>query len=253
MIRLKTTEEIKRIRASCRLLAETYSALIKIIEENITTEELDKFAYDFIKRHGGTPAFLNYQGYPASLCTSVNQVVIHGIPGKQKLKQGDIISLDLGINLKGYYSDAALTFPVGKITKEAENLLSVTREALYLGIEKAVAGNRIKDISGAVYSHAKNHNYGVVREYCGHGVGFNVHEDPQIPNYIGPGPNPRLKPRMVLAIEPMINLGTDDVVILEDSWSVITADNSISAHFEHTVAIFEDHTEILTLTDQNLI
>lgn len=251
MIKLKSKDEIKRIHESCRLLAQTYQNLVKIIDVGITTLELDKFAYSYITDHGGKPAFLNYHGYPATLCTSVNQVVIHGIPNKQKLKKGDIISIDLGINLKGYISDAALTVPVGKIDPETEKLLAVTRECLYKGINAAVSGNRIKDISQSIFNLAKSNNYGVVRDYCGHGVGLELHEDPQVPNYIGYGPNPRLKPGMVIAIEPMINIGTDEVVLRDDNWTVETADGQNSAHFEHTVAIFEDHTEILTHLDGN--
>ncbi len=249
MIKLKTLEEIDRIRESCKLLALTHHELGKIVEEGITTEELDKFAYDFIVKNGGKPAFLNYMGYPATLCTSLNDVVIHGIPDDTKLKSGDVISLDLGINLNGFFSDSAVTYIVGEGTEKAEKLVSVTKECLMMGIEQAKTGNRIHDISKAVFKHAKRYGYGVVRDFCGHGVGFSPHEAPQIPNYVGSGPNPRIKSGMVLAIEPMINAGTDDVKILADGWTVKTVDKSISAHWEHTVAIFDDHTEILTILD----
>ena len=246
MIKLKNAAEIDGIRRSCRLLAEVYELIKKEVVPGIETRELDAFARDLIEKRGGKPAFLNYNGYPASLCTSVNHAVIHGIPNGYRLKEGDIISLDLGIDLKGFISDAAVTLPVGKISDDASRLLKVTEECLYLGIEKAVAGNRIKDISRAVYDHAKSWGFGVVREFCGHGVGLAVHEEPQIPNYVGHGPNPRLKPGMVLAIEPMINMGGDAIRILEDDWTVETRDQRLSAHFEHTIAIFEDRTEILT-------
>ncbi len=249
MIKLKTNEEIDRIRESCKLLALTHKELGTIVREGITTKELDKFAYDFIVKNGGKPAFLNYMGYPATLCTSVNDVVIHGIPDKTKLKTGDVVSLDLGINLKGFFSDSAVTYIVGEGSREAEKLVSVTKEALMLGIEQARAGNRINDISRAVFTHAKKFGYGVVRDFCGHGVGYSPHEEPQIPNYVGSGPNPRLKPGMILAIEPMINAGKDGVKILSDGWTVKTIDKSISAHWEHTIAVFNDHTEILTILD----
>jgi methionyl aminopeptidase len=247
MIRLKSAHDIDGIRDSCKLLAETYRELVKLVEIGITTEELDEFTRDYIVKRGAKPAFLGYQGYPASLCASVNNVVIHGIPDKTKLRNGDIISLDLGVDLKGYISDAACTVPVGTIAPEAQTLLKVTQECLGLGITQATPGNRVKDISLAVFSHAKKHQFGVVRQFCGHGVGYSLHEDPQIPNYVGGGPNPRLKAGMVLAIEPMINIGDDDVEILDDGWTVTTVDKSLSAHFEHTVALFEDHTEVLTV------
>ncbi len=249
MIKLKSVNEINGIRESCKFLAETHAELSKLVEVGITTLELDKFARNYIESRGGIPAFLGYMDYPASLCTSINEVVIHGIPSMRKLKDGDIISLDLGINLKGFFSDAAVTLPVGRISKEAEKLIRITKESLFLGIEQAVKGKRIHDISRAVYKHAKNENYGVVRDFCGHGVGFSPHEAPQVPNYVGSGPNPRLKKGMVLAIEPMINLGVDDVRVLDDEWTVLTMDKMISAHWEHTVAVFEDHTEILTILD----
>jgi methionyl aminopeptidase len=246
MIRLKSESDIEKIRASCNILSETYSEIVALVEPGISLLEIDAFTRDFIEKRGGKPAFLGYQGYPASICISVNSVVIHGIPDKRKLKDGDIVSLDLGVDLQGYISDAACTVPVGTISANARKLLEVTSECLSLGVEKARAGNRIKDISTAVFDHASSFGFGVVRQFCGHGVGFSLHEDPQIPNYVGPGPNPRLKGGMVLAIEPMINLGGDDVEILEDGWTVETSDHSLSAHFEHTVAIFKDHTEVLT-------
>lgn len=246
MIHLKNLEEINYIREAGAILSETYRAIANIIEEGVTTKELDSFAEDYVKKRGGKPTFLNYMGFPASLCTSVNHQVIHGIPGKNKLKNGDILSLDFGVTLNGYISDAAITFPVGKIPEKTKQLLKVTKESLYLGVEQARFKNRIKDISAAVYNHARKHGYGVVKEFCGHGVGIKLHEEPQIPNYVSNGPNPRLKKGMVIAIEPMINMGTGDIIVREDGWTVETADKSLSAHFEHTIAVFEDHTEILT-------
>lgn len=247
MIRLKNEAEINKIKDSGNILYETLVGLKKLVAPGITTKELDTFAKDFIQKRGGQPAFLGYHGFPGSLCASVNNEVIHGIPGKRVLKEGDIIGLDLGVIYRGYVSDSAITLPVGKISKEAEELIKVTRECLSKAIEQAVYGKRIKDIAIAVYTHASRHGYGVVREYCGHGVGHEIHEEPQVSNYPGKGPNPRLRPGMVFAIEPMINIGDHRIDHLEDEWTVVTADHSLSAHFEHTVAIFEDKTEILTL------
>jgi len=246
MFKLKNEEQINGIRQSCRLLSELLAGLKPLVREGVTTGDLDAFVYDFIVKAGGKPAFLNYDGYPASLCASVNEEVIHGIPGTRKLKSGDIIGLDCGIDLGGYFSDAAITLPVGRVSPEVEALLQTTRECLDKAIAAIKVGGRIHDISRAVYGHARSRGYGVVRQYCGHGVGFSQHEDPQIPNYVSPGPNPRIVPGMVLAIEPMINLGTDDVEVLEDDWTVVTTDGRYSAHFEHTVAILPDGPEVLT-------
>jgi methionyl aminopeptidase len=223
--------------------------LKEMVRPGVSSLDLDAFAQDFIRSKGGTPSFLGYHGFPNALCTSTNEAVIHGIPSRAKLREGDVIGIDCGIILDGYYSDSAITVPVGEIATEISELLSVTHESLMLGIEQAKAGNRINDISRAIYEHVSAHGYGVVRPYCGHGLGFDIHEDPQVPNYVGRGPNPRLKPGMVLAIEPMINLGGDEVEVLDDDWTVVTIDRSVSAHFEHTVAIFSDHTEILTLPE----
>jgi methionyl aminopeptidase len=247
MIRLKNEKEIIGIRESGRLLAGTLEELKKLVGPGISTQEMDAFARSWIERHGGRPAFLGYMNYPASLCVSLNNEVIHGIPGPRKLRQGDIVSIDLGVDLNGYFSDAAVTVAVGATSKKRERLTQVTRECLERGLAQAVPGNRISDISRAVYDHAARNSFGVVREYCGHGTGFAMHEDPQVPNYVGPGPNPRLKEGMVLAIEPMINAGTGDIELLEDGWTVVTADGEDSAHFEHTVAVLRDRMEILTL------
>ena len=251
MIRLKNIEEIQRIGDAGKILAETYTELEKIVCAGISTREIDQAAHDFVMRRGARPAFLNYRDFPASICTSINEEVIHGIPGSRKLQNGDIIGLDFGVDLKGYIADAAVTLPVGKVNPEAQKLLKVTEECLNLGIAQARCGNRIKHISEAIYNHAKSNNFDVVRKYCGHGVGFEVHEDPQIMNYPGPGGNPRIKKGMVLAIEPMVNQGTHDVEVLEDEWTVVTADSSLSAHFEHTIAVLEDHIRILTTLDED--
>ncbi len=246
MIKLKNSDEIEKIRDSSFILIETFQGLKELVREGITTRELNAFARGFIEKRGAKPWFLGYLNYPASICVSINEEVIHGIPGKRKLKKGDIVSLDLGVNLKEYYSDAAVTLPVGKISKEREKLLSVTEECLHRGISQAVIGNRISHISKAIYFHAQKNGMDVVRQYCGHGVGFSPHEDPQVPNYVSSGPNPRLKAGMVLALEPMINTGTWEVKVLEDQWTVVTTDRKDSAHFEHTIVIHKDRTEILT-------
>lgn len=246
MTRLKTSGDIDKIRISCGLLSRVLAEVKAIAAEGITTRDIDEFVRSMSRKLGARPAFLGYQGYPSSICVSPNDTVIHGIPNKRKLRKGDIISLDCGLEYEGFFSDAAITLPIGRISGEAERLLEVTRECLDRAVSKAVSGNRISDISRAVYDHAVKNGFGVVQEYCGHGVGFSQHEDPQVPNYVGRGPNPRLKEGLVLAIEPMINAGTGDIVVLDDGWTVKTSDGSLSAHFEHTVAIFADHTEILT-------
>jgi methionyl aminopeptidase len=246
VIKLKNKDDIEHIRDAGRILAETFTILEENTIAGTTTAELDKLARDYIVSKGGTPAFLGYMDYPASICASVNHVVIHGIPNGDKLKNGDILSLDLGVDLNGYIADAARTFRIGTVAPEVEKLLAVTEECLYRGIDQAKVGNRIHNISAAVYEHAKANGYGVVHQFCGHGVGFALHEDPQVPNYLVNGPNPRIKEGMVLAIEPMINIGTDEVLILDDDWTVVTVDESLSAHFEHTIAIIDGTSRILT-------
>jgi methionyl aminopeptidase len=249
MIRLKNEKQINGIRASCRLLSAMYRELIPLVKPGVATAELDQWARTWIKKAGGKPAFLGYgdakNPFPGALCISINEEVIHGIPSKRRIANGDLVSIDSGIDLGGYISDQAITVEVGKVSAEAHRLNTVTRECLYKGIEAAKAGNRILQISRAVYGHATSAGYGVVHQFCGHGVGLELHEDPQIPNHAR-GPNPRMTEGFVIAIEPMINLGTGDVEILDDEWTVVTADRRLSAHWEHTVAIFKDRTEILT-------
>lgn len=247
MIVIKTKEEIDGIRQSCRLLARLMEEVRDEIRPGVTTHQIDQWVYRFITGHGGRPAFLNYGGFPGSACISVNDEVIHGIPGNRRLCEGDIVGMDLGINLKGFFSDMARTFPVGKVSSDAEKLMKVTSVCLEKGIAAAKCGNRIKDISRAVSDYARLFGYGVVRDYCGHGIGLKLHEEPEVPNYCEfAGKNPRLQAGMVLAIEPMINAGSYEVDVLDDDWTVVTCDGSLSAHFEDTVAIFSDHTEILT-------
>ncbi len=246
MIRLKNERQLQGVRESCKLLSALFKELIPMVGPGVRTRELDSFTRGFIERNGGKPAFLKYQGYPASLCVAVNEEVIHGIPGDRTLAEGDIIGLDCGIDLGGFFSDAAVTVPVGKVSNEAERLMSVTRECLGLAIAQATAGNRIHHVSRAVFDHATAAGFGVVHQYCGHGVGFSQHEDPSVPNYVGGGPNPRLVPGMVLAIEPMINAGRAEVDVLKDDWTVVTRDRRLSAHYEHTVAVLDGRTEVLT-------
>jgi methionyl aminopeptidase len=250
MIRLKNAKQMDGIRESCRMLSAMFKELVPLVQTGVETLELDLWAQDWIKRAGGRPAFLGYgdesNPFPGALCISINEEVIHGIPSKRKIAEGDLVSLDCGIDLAGYFSDKAVTVAVGKVSPEAAALNKTTEECLYKGIEQVKAGNRIHQVSRAVYNHAAERGYGVVHQYCGHGVGFSPHEDPQVPNYASPGSNPRMMEGLVIAIEPMINLGTGDVELLDDDWTVVTADEKLSAHWEHTVAVFADHTEILT-------
>lgn len=246
MIKIKNAVQVAGIRRSCLLLGELLDYLKPLVVPGATSGDLDALAREFILKRGGRPAFLGYEGYPSTLCVSVNDTVIHGIPGRKAFAEGDVVGIDCGIELEGYFSDAAVTWPAGKIGAEAETLLRVTRECLDRAIEAVKPKSRISDISRAVYSHATRHGYGIVHQYCGHGVGLDIHEDPQIPNYVSAGPNPRLIPGMVIALEPMINIGTGDVRVLDDGWTVVTLDHSISAHYEHTVLVTEMGAEILT-------
>ncbi|HON13018.1 MAG TPA: type I methionyl aminopeptidase [Treponema sp.] len=250
MIRLKNAEQIAGIRESCKMLSTMFKELSPLVVPGIETIELDQWVQNWIKKAGGKPAFLHYgddeNPFPAALCVSINEEVIHGIPSKRKILSGDLVSLDCGINLGGYFSDMAVTVEVGQVSEDAKRLNRVTKECLDKALEQAVYGNRVLQIARAVYNHATSHGYGVVHQYCGHGLGFSPHEDPQVPNNPR-GPNPRMMEGLVIAIEPMINLGTAEVDVLDDGWTVVTADRKISCHWEHTVAIFQDHTEILTL------
>ena len=247
MIILKSLQEIEKIRKASLIVADVLDSIREIVRPGVSTLALDEFAERFIRRAGAIPAFKGYRGYPKTLCTSVNSEVIHGIPSKDiLLNQGDIVSIDVGVIVDGFYGDAAITLPVGTIAPEAERLIKVTEESLYRGIAEARAGNRLFDISHAVQGHVESHGYSVVREYVGHGIGRSLHEDPQIPNFGEPEQGPRLKPGMVLAIEPMVNVGGSATVVKEDHWTAVTADGSLSAHFEHTVAVMPDGPWILT-------
>lgn len=251
MIHLKTEEEIDGIRKACHLTADMFNELIPKIHAGMSTKEIDKMFKDYILGHGGKPAWWK-EDYPGAVCISVNEVVIHGLPSNKKIiKEGDLVSLDVGIDLDGYISDTTHSILIGKVDPKVRKLQEVTAECLKAGIAACVVGNRISDVANAVYEIASKHGYGVVYDYCGHGVGLEVHEDPSVPNCPFRGANPRIKAGMVLAIEPMINMGTADVETLDDGWTVVTCDGSVSCHEEHTVAIFEDHTEVLTDLDYN--
>ncbi len=231
---------------SCRIVAEVLDGIRQIIVPGIATKELDEFAESFIVQRGARPAFKGYKGYPASVCVSVNEQVVHGIPSSTKMKEGDIVSLDIGVYYKGFYGDAAVTLPVGKISVEQKRLLSATEKALQLGIEKAVIGNRISDISAAIQNYAESEGFSVVRDLVGHGIGRELHEEPQVPNFGRPGQGPELREGMTLAIEPMVNAGGWEVVLLNDGWTTVTKDRSLSAHFEHTVAVTKNGSIVLT-------
>lgn len=246
MINIKSDHEIELLRIAGRIVYETHQYLKPFIKEGITTLELDKLAEDFIRSKGATPSCKGYHGFPATLCTSINDEVVHGIPSKRKLKNGDIITLDICACYKGYHGDSAWTYKVGEVSKEVSKLMEGTHEALFAGLAMVKPGNRIGDISNAVETVANKYHLGVVRELCGHGVGHELHEDPDIPNYGKPARGPLIKEGMVFAVEPMLNLGSRDVCILDDGWTIVTYDEKPSAHFEHTVLVTKDGYEILT-------
>jgi methionyl aminopeptidase len=246
MIFLKNQEEISLIKEGADILGRAFGVIAQAIKPDITTKALDKLAEEFIGDHGGAPSFKGFENFPASICTSVNDGVVHGIPDQYKLQEGDIISVDCGVYYKGFHSDSAFTFPVGEITTEAHALLRTTKEALYLGIDQAIAGNRLGDIGETIQDHVYRQGYTVVKELVGHGIGKQLHEQPQVPNYGKRGSGVKLKPGMVIAIEPMINLGGAKIRHEKDGWTIRTLDRKLSAHFEHTVVIRESKAEILT-------
>ncbi len=247
MIILKSLQEIEKIRKACLLVADVLDGIREMVRPGVTTQALDEFAERLILAAGAKPAFKGYREYPKTLCTSLNNEVIHGIPSKDVvLRQGDIVGIDVGAIVDGFYGDAAITLPVGTVTPEAERLMKVTEESLLRGIAQAQVGRRLYDISHAVQSYVESNGYSVVREFVGHGLGRNLHEDPQIPNFGAPGQGPRLKPGMVLAIEPMVNAGGGATVTQNDNWTAVTSDGSLSAHFEHTIAVMSDGPRILT-------
>ena len=247
MIIIKNDKEIDLMRKAGKIVAETLLVVEKNIKPGITTAELDRIAEEFITKHGAKPSFKGLYGFPASLCISVNEQVVHGIPGRYVLQEGDIVSVDCGAEIEGYHGDAARTFAVGNVSEEAKKLIEATEQSFFKGIEKAIPGNRLSDISHEIQSYVEASGFSVVRDFVGHGIGTKVHEDPDIPNFGRPGRGPKLVAGMALAIEPMVNLGNHRVKTLSDGWTAVTADGSLSAHYENTVVILPDGPEILTL------
>ena len=246
MIVIRSISELELIRASGEILRDCFATLEPMLRPGVTTAELDKAGEAFIRSRGAAPAFKGYHGYPASICTSVNEEVVHGIPGSRALREGDIIGLDVGVVRSGYYADAARTYPIGAVSEAARALMEVTRESLELAIDTARPGNHLSDISHVIQTFAESKGFGVVRDLVGHGIGRQMHEEPQIPNFGPPGKGPMLAPGMVLAIEPMLNEGTHEVFTLRDNWTFVTADGKLSAHFEDTVAVTDDGPVIMT-------
>lgn len=246
MIIVKSPREIEQLKNSNTIVAEVFRELRKMVVPGVMTQELDRVAEELILLKGATPAFKGYRNYPATLCISINEEVVHGIPGPRKLREGDIVSIDVGVNLRGYFGDAAITFPVGEIDQGAKRLLEATEKALHIGIGMAREGNRLHDISHAIQKWVEANGFSVVRDFVGHGIGRNLHEEPQIPNFGSPGQGPRLERGMVFALEPMVNEGSFEVKILSDGWTVVTTDGKRSAHFEHTIAITDGKAEILS-------
>ncbi|MBI2914507.1 MAG: type I methionyl aminopeptidase [Firmicutes bacterium] len=246
MIILKSKDEVAKMREAGRLVALAHGELEKVIAPGISTKELDSIVEKFLEGCGATPAFKGYHGFPASICVAINDQVVHGIPGDHKLEMGDIVGIDIGVLVDGYYGDAARTYPVGQVSREGERLIDITREALWRGIGESVVGNRLSDVSHAIQCCVEQGGFSVVRDFVGHGIGRAMHEEPQVPNFGEPGHGPRLKPGMTLALEPMVTTGHHDVMVLADGWTVVTRDSSLSAHFEHTICVSEDGPLVLT-------
>lgn len=247
MIIVKSQSEIQKIAAACHVVAEILEGLKTFLKTGISTAEIENYVDREIRKRGAIPAFKGYRGYPSSVCISVNEQVVHGIPSRVvRLGNGDIVSIDLGVILDGFYGDAAITFPIGNISPDAVKLIDVTEEAFHKGVEKAVVGNRVSDISAAIQDYVESNGFSVVRAFVGHGIGRSLHEEPQVPNFGKPGQGQRLKEGMTLAVEPMVNTGGPDVRILGDGWTAVTADGSLSAHYEHTIVITKTGAEILT-------
>jgi len=247
MIFIKSENEVSILRKANQIVAGALALMEKEIKTGVTTAYLDAQCEKYIRDNGGEPAFKGYRGFPNSLCVSINDEIVHGIPGERKLCEGDIVSCDIGVKFNGYYGDSAETFPVGAISQEKIKLLEVTKKSLYLGIEQAVHGNRLYDIGAAIQKYVEKHAYSVVRIFVGHGIGRELHEDPQIPNYGEPGRGLKLRDGMVLAIEPMVNIGLEDVEIRSDGWTAVTKDGSLSAHFEHSIVVRNGKPEILSI------
>jgi len=249
MITIKSSREIELMRVSGKITAKTLTMLMKTVKAGMTTADVDKLAEDSIRSMGGTPTFIGYNGYAHTICASVNDEVVHGIPGARVLQDGNLLSIDIGTTLEGYVSDSAVTIPIGEVSPAAKRLMNVTQECLMLGIAAMQPGNHLGDIGHAVQQHAESHGYGVVRQLVGHGIGTKMHEEPQVPNYGTPGHGTLLRPGLVLAIEPMITEGSYEVETLDDGWTVITEDGKLAAHFEHTIAVTTEGPRILTLRD----
>lgn len=246
MVHYKTDSEIEIIRESAEILGKAHGEVAKLVRPGIKTKELDRIAEEFILDHGGKPSFKGYNGFPSTLCISLNENVVHGFPGAYELVEGDILSIDCGVLYKGFHSDSAYTYPVGEVSEEISKLLRVTKESLYIGIEASRCGQRLGDVGFAIQNYVESHGFSVVRELVGHGVGKNLHESPEVPNFGKRGKGIKLKSGMVIAIEPMVNMGKRNVVQEADGWTIRTKDRMPSAHYEHTIAILEDSTEILT-------
>ncbi|MFA5143793.1 MAG: type I methionyl aminopeptidase [Candidatus Omnitrophota bacterium] len=246
MIVLRSKDEIAEVREAGRILAQTLKRLKKSAGVGIQTKELDAIARDEIIKRGGFPAFKGYKGFPGNICASINETVVHGIPSDRKLRDGDILSIDVGVKFRDYYADGAITVGIGAISESAGRLIEVTRKALYIGIEHAYSGRHLTDLSHAIQEYVESNGFGVVRALVGHGIGTRIHEEPEIPNFGKAGMGPILEPGMVLAIEPMVNAGTFEVETLDDGWSIVTKDRKLSAHFEHTIAVTANGPEILT-------
>lgn len=246
MIPLKSEKDLQMLRKSGRICAKIIQRLQELVKPGISTLEIDRLAEDLARRENAKPAFKNYKGFPANICTSINDEIVHGIPGARKLNEGDIVSLDFGIEYEGYFTDTALTLPVGKVNSRLKNLIEVTKTALSLGIKEARENNQLSDISYAIQSYVESYGFSVVRDFVGHGIGLSLHEEPEIPNFGKPRQGPLLKNGMVLAIEPMVNMGTWESKILDNGWTAVTKDGLTSAHFEHTIAITQDGPQILT-------
>ena len=249
MITIKNERELESMRQACKITAAARALAGEMVRPGVTTKQIDKAVYDFIIAQGARPSFLNYGGFPASSCISVNSTVIHGIPGKYVLKEGDIVSVDVGAYYLGFHGDCAATYACGQISTEAQKLIDVTRQSFFEGLRFATRGHRVSDISHAIQTYVESNGYSVVRAFVGHGVGAQLHEEPEVPNYGNPGRGPRLLPGMTLAIEPMVNAGTFEVQVLKDRWTTVTADGKLSAHYENTVLITDGEPEILTVTE----
>ena len=249
MISIKNEHELEAMRQACKITAAARALAGEMVRPGVTTRQIDKAVHDFIVQQGARPSFLHYGGFPASACISVNNTVIHGIPGDRVLQEGDIVSVDVGAYFRGFHGDCAATYPCGKISPEAQRLIDVTRQSFFQGLKFAKQGNRISDISHAIQTYVESNGYSVVRDFVGHGVGAQLHEEPEVRNFGAPGHGPRMLKGMTLAIEPMVNHGADDVMVLKDKWTTVTADGSLSAHYENTVLITDGEPEILTVTE----